>query len=158
MQKVTINSDMSKYLPSSSETKIGNDIMNKEFDPIKSSTLYVMFENLDNKEKVLKKLDSIKNISSVDYESTKEYKNNKYDLFIINVDDTSDSKVASEVYKEVEKSFKEEKITLDGDIAMSNMPVLPNWIVVLAISTAVLILIIMSDNFVEPFFNVCHNP
>ena len=151
MQKVRINSDMSKYLPSSSETKIGNDIMNKEFDPIKSSTLYVMFENLDNKEKVLKKLDSIKNISSVDYESTKEYKNNKYDLFIINVDDTSDSKVASEVYKEVEKSFKEEKITLDGDIAMSNTPVLPNWIVVLAISTAVLILIIMSDNFVEPF-------
>lgn len=55
MQKVTINSDMSKYLPASSETKIGNDIMNKEFDPIKSSTLYVMFENLKDKKKTLKK-------------------------------------------------------------------------------------------------------
>lgn len=151
MQKVTINSDMSKYLPSLSETKIGNDIMNKEFDPIKSSTLYVMFENLDNKDRVIKKLDSIENISSVDYESTKEYKHNKYDLFIVNVDDTSDSKVASDVYTEVEKSFKNDTIILDGDIAMSNTPVLPNWIVVLAISTAVLILIIMSDNFVEPF-------
>ena len=34
MQKVTINSDMSKYLPATSETKIGYDIMNEEFEPI----------------------------------------------------------------------------------------------------------------------------
>ena len=57
MQKVTINSDMSKYLPASSETKIGYDIMNKEFEPLKSSTLYVMFENLDDKDAILQMLD-----------------------------------------------------------------------------------------------------
>ena len=151
MSHVNVNSDMSKYLPKTSETKIGNDIMNKEFDPIKSSSLYVMFENLDNKEKTLKKLEKIKNVSSVEYEETKEYEKNKYDLFILNVDDTSDSIVSSEVYKEVNKQFKNETITLDGDIARSNTPVLPNWIVALAISTAVLILLIMSDNIVEPF-------
>lgn len=151
MQKVTVNSDMSKYLPDSSETKIGNDIMNKEFDPIKSSTLYVMFENIKDKNKTLKKLENIKNVSSVDYNGTKEYKKNKYDLFTINVEDTSDSEVASNVYNDVKKQFKNEKYTLDGDIASSNTPVLPNWIVALAISTAVLILLIMSDNIVEPF-------
>ena len=151
MQKVNINSDMSKYLPSTSETKIGYDIMNKEFEPLKSSTLYVMFENLKDKEKTLKKIESIKNVSSVDYSETKEFENNKYDLFTINVEDTSDSKAASLVYAEVNKQFKNETITLDGDIASQNTPVLENWIVVLAISTAVLILLIMSDNIVEPF-------
>ena len=151
MQKVTINSDMSKYLPASSETKIGNDIMNKEFDPIKSSILYVMFKNLKDKKKTLKKIESIKNVSSVEYEDTKEYKNNKYDLFIINVEDTSDSDTASLVYKEVNKQFKGENITLDGDIAQQNTPVLPSWIVALAIGSAVVILLIMSDNIIEPF-------
>ena len=151
MHKVTINSDMSKYLPATSETKIGYDIMNDEFEPIESSTLYIMFENLDNKEETLKKLENIKNVSSVDYSETREYQNKKYDLFTVTVNDTSDSKAASLVYQEVNKQFKGEKITLDGDIATQNTPVLPNWIVILAISTAVLILIIMSDNFVEPF-------
>ena len=151
MQKVTINSDMSKYLPATSETKIGYDIMNGEFEPIESSTLYVMFENLENKEETLKKLENIKNVSSVDYSETREYQKKQYDLFTITVDDTSDSKTASLVYQEVNKQFKGEKITLDGDIASQNTPVLPNWIVALAISTAVLILIIMSDNLIEPF-------
>ena len=74
MGKVNINSDMSKYLPKTSETKIGNDIMNKEFDPIKSSTLYVMFENLDDKDKTLKEIENIKNVDSVFYSETKKYK------------------------------------------------------------------------------------
>lgn len=151
MQKVIINSDMSKYLPASSETKIGYDIMNKEFEPIKSSTLYVMFENLKDKDKTLKKLANIKNVSSVDYSETREFENNKYDLFTISVDDTSNSETASLVYKEVNKQFKNEHITLDGDIATQNTPVLENWIVILAISTAVLILLVMSDNLIEPF-------
>ena len=151
MGKVNINSDMSKYLPKTSETKIGNDIMNKEFDPIKSSTLYVMFENLDDKDETLKQIENIKNVSSVNYDETKVYEHKKYDLFTINVDDTSDSDIASSVYNEVNKLFKDEKITLDGDIAQQNTPVLPTWIVALAISTAVLILLIMSDNLIEPF-------
>ena len=45
----------------------------------------------------------------------------------------------------------DDNITLDGDIASSNTPVLPNWIVILAVSSAVLILLIMSDNLIEPF-------
>ena len=151
MGKVTINSDMSKYLPKTSETKIGNDIMNKEFDPIKSSTLYVMFEDLDDFDKTLKQIEDIDNVDSVLYDESKVYKNKKYDLFTISVADTSDSKAASDVYNEVSKQFKDEKITLDGDIATKNSPVLPNWIVALAISTAVLILLIMSDNIIEPF-------
>ena len=107
MGKVTINSDMSKYLPKTSETKIGNDIMNKEFDPIKSSTLYVMFEDLDDFDKTLKQIEDIDNVDSVLYDESKVYENKKYDLFTINVNDTSDSKAASEVYNEVNKQFKE---------------------------------------------------
>lgn len=151
MQKVTINSDMSKYLPASSETKIGNDIMNKEFDPIKSSSLYVMFEDLDNKENALNTIENIKNVSSVNYDNTSEFNKGKYTLFIVNVDDTSDSKTASQVYKDINNHFKNEKITLDGDIATANNDVLPTWIFVLAVSSAVLILLIMCDNIIEPF-------
>ena len=151
MQKVKVNTDMSKYLPKSSETRVGNDIMNKEFDPIESSNLYIMFENLDDKDKVLDYLKSVKYVSSVDYDNTDTYNKGKYTLYIVNVDKFSDSKEASEVYNTIKKEYKHNKVIYDGSIATSNKPVLPTWIFILAVSSALIILIIMSDNFVEPF-------
>ena len=151
MQKVKVNTDMSKYLPKSSETRVGNDIMNKEFDPLESSNLYIMFEDLDNKEEVLEYLKSVDNVSSVDYDNTSDYNKKNCTLYIVNVDKVSDSKEASATYKEIKNHFKDYKVIYDGSIESSNKPVLPTWIFMLAIGSALIILIIMSDNLVEPF-------
>ena len=48
-QRVEINHDIAEYLPDTSETKIGKDIMESEFR--KTSTLNIMFENLKDEEK-----------------------------------------------------------------------------------------------------------
>jgi len=151
MQKVKVNTDMSKYLPKSSETRVGNDIMNKEFDPLESSNLYIMFEDLDNKKEVLDYLKSVDNVSSVDYDDTSDFNKKNCTLYIVNVDKLSDSKEASTIYKEIKNHFKDYKVIYDGSIAASNKPVLPTWIFMLAIGSALIILIIMSDNLVEPF-------
>ena len=50
-QQVKINYEMTEYLPSDSETKIGMDIMEKEFDEEKESYLNIMFKNLTEDEK-----------------------------------------------------------------------------------------------------------
>ena len=65
--KVNINEDIMKYLPKTSETKIGKDIMEEEFSEQDSSTLNVMFKGLTDTEKeaTLKKLESIDGVSSV---------------------------------------------------------------------------------------------
>ena len=61
---------MTEYLPSDSETKIGMDIMEKEFDEEKESYLNIMFKNLteDEKDNMYKKILEIDGVSSVDYE------------------------------------------------------------------------------------------
>ena len=151
MQKVKINNDLSEYLPAASETKKGNDIMNQEFDPINSSTLYIMFINLEDKEDTLKYLENIKYVKSVSYDSSSDYNNGKYTLYILNADYNSNSDEAKSIYKDVNKHFKKYNYKLDGSIANSNKQVLPTWIVALAIGSAVIILLIMSDNLVEPF-------
>ena len=60
-KKVNINYDIAKYLPSTSETRIGMDIMESKFKEIKSSSLNVMFEDLqeNDKEKIYKELTQI---------------------------------------------------------------------------------------------------
>lgn len=151
--KVNINYDIAEYLPSTSETRIGMDIMEKEFKEIKESSLNVMFEGLQENQKgeIYNELTQINGVSSVDYDETEDYNKDGFTLYVINVDDTEDSKIAADVYKEIEKDYEDYQIYTSGAIADRNTPVLPTWIVVLAVACAMVILIIMCESYVEPF-------
>lgn len=151
--KVPINNDISKYLPIDSETKIGMDIMDKTFEKDKHSNLYIMFDGLDEKEKqkVLKSLSKKKNVSSVDYDESNKYNNKSHTLYILNIDDYSDSKVARRVYESIKEEYKNEEVSFGGSIYNSNKPVISNWILISAVLFAMIILIIMCDSYIEPF-------
>ena len=149
--KVTINDDIMKYLPKSSETKIGKDIMDEEFLEQDTSTLNVMLKDLSKKEKqeAVKKLEKIEGVTSVEYEDTEEYNKKNASLYILTVDDYADSKTATNVYETVKKNFK--KVEMNGTIYEENKPILQLWIVILAIACAMVILIILSDSYIEPW-------
>lgn len=151
--KVSINNDISKYLPENSETKIGMNIMNDEFDEIKQSQLYIMFKDLSKDEKIKMKeeLSNIKNVSSVDYDDTDKYNNEEYSLYIINVDDYSNSKTSKELYEYVKETYKDKNVSLGGSIDEENKPIVQNWILISAVVFAMIILIIMCESYVEPF-------
>ncbi len=150
-KKVNINDDIMKYLPKTSETKIGKDIMDEEFAEQDSSVLNVMFKGLRDSEKedTLKKLQSIEGVSSVLYENTEEYNKGKYTLYVLNVDDYDHSETATSVYNYVKDNFRVSGMS--GSIYDENKPILQLWIVILAIACAMIILILLSDSYVEPW-------
>lgn len=60
--------------------------------------------------------------------------------------------LASDVYKEIKGNYnKDYTIYTSGGISDRNNPVLPTWIVVLAVVCALVILIIMCESYAEPF-------
>lgn len=69
-KKVKINYDMTEYMSSNSETRLGLDIMSKEFEEENSSVLNIMFKNLteDEKLEMHEKLSYIEGVSDVEYE------------------------------------------------------------------------------------------
>ena len=149
--KVNINEDIMKYLPANSETKIGKDIMDEEFIEQDSSVLNVMFKGLSNSEKksTLKKLKNIDGVSSVNYENTNEYNKGKYTLYVLNVDDYDHSKTATNVYNYVNDNFK--TAGMSGSIYDENQPILQISVVIIAILFAMIILIILSESYIEPW-------
>ena len=149
--KVNINSDISKYLPNDSETKIGKEIMDNEFEEQKSSYLNVMFKDLSDKEKeeTLKKLSNIKGVSSVDYDSSENYNNGKYTLYTLNVDDYDHSKTSENIYNEIKDNY--DYVGMNGTIYNEFKPVLKLWIIVVSISMAMIILTILSESYIEPW-------
>ncbi len=151
--KVKINHDIAEYLPDTSETRIGMDIMEEEFSKTETSTLNLMFENLVDEQKIEIKnyLVSIEGVKTVDYDNTEDYNKENYTLFVITVDDKSDSKLATDIYNQITEKYKDYTIYTSGDVSESNKSVLPFWIVVLAVVSALVILLIMCESYVEPF-------
>ncbi len=151
--KVNINHDIAEYLPDTSETRIGMDIMESNFEKIKSSSLNIMFKDLsdDEKSKIKDELEAIDGVDSVDYNDTNDYNHEDFTLFIVNVANLSNSSTAKSVYESVNESFKNYEFYLSGSIESDNKPVLHTWIVIVAISCAMVILIIMCDSYIEPF-------
>lgn len=153
-EKVKINKDITSYLPSDSETKIGLDKMDEEFaDSQKTSTFNIMFEGLSGEEKtsILEELENVKDVSIVDYDDSEEHNKDNYTLYGIEVDDKSDSETAKNVYTEITEKYKNYKIETNGEIASENKKVLPTWILVVAVSGVLIILIFMCESFIEPF-------
>lgn len=152
--KITINSDITKYLPNTSETRVGKDIMDKEFSEMeKSSSFNLMFKGLTKEEKneIYKELNKIEDVNSVDYEDTENYNKDDYTLYIINVNSGKDSEVSARVYEQIKQKYEDFEIYTSGSVADANTPILPTWILVVAITGATIILIIMCESYIEPF-------
>lgn len=151
--KVNINYEIAEYLPSTSETRIGMDIMEDKFKELNTSNLNVMFNGLGENEKneIYDYLSNIECVSSVDYDNTENYNKDGYTLYKLNIDDTEDSTTAKNLYGEVTEHYKDYEMYTSGGISEKNTDVLPTWIVVLAVGCALIILIIMCESYVEPF-------
>lgn len=150
--KVNINYDITEYLPKNSETRMGMDLMNNQFDKEKSSNLLVMFHDIaGHEEEVLDELSKIKGVNSVEYDNTKEYNIDDYTLYNLKVEDYADSDTAKGVYDTVLEKYEKQGVKLSGTINEEYKPVLEMWIVFAAIGCAMIILIIMCDSYVEPF-------
>ncbi len=147
-QKVVINHNIASYLPDNSETKIGNEIMEEEFPTLKSSDLNIMLEYLSKEEEK----DAYNYLSSLDGVSDVTIQNkDNYTLYSLEVNDYDTSKKAHNVYTDVTKYFKDYDYEVSGSVATQNKDILPLWIVALAVLSALIILIIMSKSFAEPF-------
>lgn len=153
MNKVTINYELSSYLPKTSETRKGMDLMEEEFTTDETSSLNVMFEDLSSEEKttILEELKAIDGVASVSYDETEEYNKENYTLYKLNVNDASDSKIAKTIFDAIKQNYKEYTYYTSGSISLRNSPVMPMWIMVVAIFFAMLILILMCESYVEPF-------
>ena len=151
--KVNINYDISTYLPTNSETKIGKNIMDKNFSGTNTSTLNLMFEGLENDKKniIQEELSKIDGVSEVLYDETDNYNKDDYTLYIITLADKEDSELASNLYNEIIDNYSNYEIYTSGNISEWNKPVLHLWIIVFAIVSAIIILIIMCESYIEPF-------
>lgn len=152
--KVTINKNIYSYMPVDSETSMALDIMNDEFDYDQTSSYEMMLTDVPDDEKwnIKSDIESVEGVSSVDYADGDKYNRGEYTRYIINVDAPADSETANRAYNEIHNKYsKLYEIAETGQIHEYNGEVLKFAVIVLAVACAMVILLIMSESWIEPF-------
>ena len=152
MPKVSVNSDMTKYLPDDSSMKQGISLMEKEFPTVKKSyTIRVMFERLDSEKKTKLKdaLAAIANVDSVTYNiDSSDYNSGEYTLYILNTNYGYDTEEEAVIEKQVKEKFSDYEVTVKNDD--TSAPDIPISVYLAAFGIILVVLIISCGSYFEP--------
>lgn len=148
---ISINYDLTKYLPADSNMKQGIKLMEQEFGPAYSSELRIMISGLSEEEKIANYnwLSELKQVSEVVWRPGDDYNRNGYTLYEITTIYGSHSKEATALFNTVYNRFGN-KIATDGSIHEANVPLLPLYIIIVAVGLVTFILLIMCNSWFEP--------
>ena len=151
MNKVNINQDMTKYLPSNSSMKKGLDILEKELPDVKNmSTIWVMIDDLETSKKLelYNELKSIPNIYTISYDNESDtYNKDNHTLYILTSKFNSNSKEMTEIKKELDNLTQEYNLIYELNSDTTSVPI---FIIIFAFIILLIILLIMCSSWIEP--------
>ena len=152
MGQVRINYDLSKYLSSESRMKQGMQLMEQEFGPSASSQLRVMIPDLSDAEKedVLQDLSALAPDAQVTWEPGDRYNRDGYTLYEITTEYDSHSKEAAALFNAVHNRYDSRAVATGGTIHEANVPMLPLYVMIIAVSLVVVLLLLMCNSWFEP--------
>lgn len=149
---VTINEDLTKYLPDDSKMKNGMDIMNASFPEIElPNTMRVMLDDLSDAEKteLPAQLAAIKNVESVEYEpGNAEYNRDNHTLYVLHMSCAYGSAGEAEIEDALRSQFSGRTIVWHNDA--TTMPTIPLIVYVLVLVILLTILFTMCGSWLEP--------
>ncbi|MGN0696974.1 MAG: MMPL family transporter [Oscillospiraceae bacterium] len=154
MGQVSVNYDMTEYLPDDSSMKQGMDIMEREFGETDSSTLRLMFGGLseDEKHEIYEQLSELPDVDSVNYEAdSDDFNRDGYTLYEINMAFDSHSEECAALFETANDIYSDNyELYTSGTISDANTPTLSLYIVILAVGILLIVLFAMSDSWFEP--------
>ena len=152
MPFVGINTDMTKYLPDSSQMKIGMDRMNEAFpDVTETYTIRVMFRGLDARDKlaIREQLAEIPNVDSVAYEpDSDDYNRGDATLYKLTTQYDYKSDEEAQIERDVADRFDGYDVSVRSDD--TSTPDIPPIVFILSIVLVTTILLIACPSYFEP--------
>ena len=150
--RVPINRDRTKYLADSSEMKQGLSIMEDVFpESDETASIRVMFDDLtaDQISEIKAQLEAIPNVSGVTYEAgSEDYNKDNHTLFVVNSRYDYDTDEEHAIEAAIEEGFSGYTMAYENnDVPATELPL---WVVVLALTLAGIILLVMSDSWLDP--------
>ena len=154
MNKVSVNQDITKYLPADSETRIGLTLMDEQFMTYGSARIMVSNITWQDADALVEKLEAVEGVKEVAFDDSADHYNGTNALFDVTFDGAEDDEISKDAKQAVKEllsdydtyistsvgSEEEQTESLNNDM---------NLILVLAVVIIVVVLLISTKAYME---------
>lgn len=105
--KVEVENDIATYLPQSTETKQGLDLMDKEFKTCDTFSLMLTNISYDLAQKMPERIEEVSGVKEVEFDDSDDHFNNSSALYTVTLDSGLDNEREIEIENEVKAKFSE---------------------------------------------------
>lgn len=143
MNKVKVNNDLTTYLPDTTETRQGIDLMDEQFTTYGSARIMVCNVTFDEAQKLADHIESMKGVSMLDFDDTEDYYHDMEALFSVTFDAVTDE--SQEYLNSVLEYLSEYDVYYTSDIGQEERDAddLDNDMIVILVLVAVVVVAVL---------------
>ena len=149
---VEVENDITKYLPESTETRQGIDLMEKEFVTYGSAEIMISNVSLKRAFELKSQIENIKDVTEVKFENTDEYFKGSSALFKVTFAGGANDEISITALDTIKKRFKNYDIYVSSDVGFDMSKDLKgemNIIIVIAVIIIIAGLTFTSKSYAE---------
>ncbi len=152
--KVKINQDISSYLPDDTETRIGINTMEDEFETFADAQFMISNISYDIAEKIAEHIKTMPAVLRVTFENSKKYYNGSSALIIVSFDANKTNELVNQTVLDIKEYLKDYDLYTVSEVGDDFSEVLKqemSIILLLSVIVIVAVLIFTSKSYLEIF-------
>ena len=116
MNKVKVNNDLTTYLPDTTETRRGINLMDEQFITYGTARIMVCNVTYDEAEKLSERIEGMDGVSMLDFDNTEEHYHDMEALFSVTFDGEADEEDTQQYLTNVLEELKDYDVYYSSDI------------------------------------------
>ena len=149
---VEVENDITKYLPETTETRQGLDLMENEFTTFGTASVMVSNITYDKAIALKEMIEKIEGVHEIAFDDTEEHYKSSSALFSVTFDEPADSESAKAAMQEIKESLSDYDVYIDSEVGNNKSEALAeemNLVTAIAAVIIVAVLTFTSKTFAE---------
>ena len=145
MDKVKVNNDLTSYLPETTETRQGLDLMDEQFLTYGTARVMVCNVTYEEAEKIAERIEEMPGVSMLDFENTDEYYHDMEALFKVTFEGEAEDAVSQEYLNGVLEALSRYDVYYTSDIGQEERDAadLANDMIIILVLAGVVIVAVL---------------
>ena len=145
MNKVKVNNDLTTYLPDTTETRRGLDLMDSEFTTYGSARILICNVTFDEAQKLADQVEKMDGVSMLDFDDTEDHYHDMEALLSVTFDEEADTEATQQHLTEVLDALSDYDVYYSSDIGQEERDAddLNNDMIVILLLAAVVIVAVL---------------
>lgn len=149
---VKVDNELTDYLPETTETRQGLDIMNNNFITYGTSRIMISNITYPQAEALVDQIEAVKGVDQVEFDDTEDHFQGTSALYSVTYTDEADSDVSLQALEDIKTLLSDYDVSVSGEVGNDASTTLAqeiNVIMVIVIIIIILVLLVTSQTYAE---------